>query len=289
MKRLIAGVTVLGCMALQSDTASFIPGFALTVLAFPIAACQRLSGHAQLLLVAGGSALLTALLVAFASALLHLRRTARLTRRLDARRAGAVVERVSLLAKHLGFAGAVQIVPDATVFAFTNGLLRPRVVLSHGLVDNLDDGQLEAVLRHELAHARRRDPLRILIARSLARALALVPAAPRSLDAYLCRLELAADRSVVREMGDVFPLASALQRTLSAPPMPDIASAAVSGLSATDVRIDQLMGLDTSPRLVGPDVNRVHATAFSFAVAAYLCVLVASAPSISEIRICIGC
>lgn len=289
MKRLIAGVIIAGCIAWQSDIVRSIPGFALTVVAFPIAACQRLSGHPQLLLVGGGSALLILLLVAFASALLHLRRTARLTRWMDARRSGPMVERVGLLAKHLGFTEAVQIAPDDSVFAFTYGLLRPRVMLSQGLVGSLDDGELEAVLRHELAHARRRDPLRILIARSLARASMAVPGAPGALETYLCRLELSADRSVVTAMGGVLPLASALQRTLSALPMPDIALAAVSGLSATDVRIDHLLGISTSPRLLAPSVNRAHAAVFCVAVAVYLCLLVASVPSVSDIRICIGC
>jgi Zn-dependent protease with chaperone function len=49
---------------------------------------------------------------------------------------------------------------DAT--AFCAGLLRPRVYLTEGVVRVLDPGALDAVLVHESAHARRRDPLRRL-------------------------------------------------------------------------------------------------------------------------------
>lgn len=47
--------------------------------------------------------------------------------------------------------------------AFTSGLINPTCYVSKGLVDNLSLVELNIVLEHELAHARNRDPLFILL------------------------------------------------------------------------------------------------------------------------------
>lgn len=48
--------------------------------------------------------------------------------------------------------------------AFTVGLVRPRIAVSPAVVDALTDTELDALLLHEAAHARRRDPLRLIVA-----------------------------------------------------------------------------------------------------------------------------
>lgn len=47
--------------------------------------------------------------------------------------------------------------------AFTAGLRRPWIALDPDLADTLDDGELDALLAHEMAHIRRRDPLLCLL------------------------------------------------------------------------------------------------------------------------------
>lgn len=47
--------------------------------------------------------------------------------------------------------------------AFAHGVLRPTVVLDPGLVEQLDDRELEGLVAHELAHLRRADPLTCLV------------------------------------------------------------------------------------------------------------------------------
>jgi hypothetical protein len=71
-------------------------------------------------------------------------------------------------------AGAL-VIQDERPRAFCAGLLRPHVYVSTGAVALLDDGALRAVLEHELAHARRRDPLRLACGRVLTGALRFVP------------------------------------------------------------------------------------------------------------------
>ena len=99
----------------------------------------------------------------------------------------------------------VTIVPDARPLAFCTGLLRPRVFVSSGALERLDEDELAAVIAHESHHAARRDPLRVLIARAIGDAYSL-RALPRREEALG---ELAADAAAVRS-GGAAPLAAAL-------------------------------------------------------------------------------
>lgn len=198
-------------------------------------------------------------------------------------------DRLLSIALRAGLRGRFAITRCAGPVAFTHGFANPRVVLSRDLYDCLDDAELEAVLRHEYAHVQRRDPLRVLIARTLGTAFAFIPFARPALETYLCQIELAADRATVQAMADVVPLASALHRVITRQPRPEFAMAAVSGLSATDVRIGQLLGLDTSPASIAPPPGRLHVALFWLAVLASLCVLIASASSAVSSGLCFGC
>lgn len=69
------------------------------------------------------------------------------------------------LAAHSGLAGRVRTVRDSATFAFTYGFIKPNVVVSSALVQALSEPELAAVLAHESAHVRGRDPLKVLLAR----------------------------------------------------------------------------------------------------------------------------
>ncbi len=88
----------------------------------------------------------------------------------------------------------IRILDDARPYAWTAGLWRPTVTLSVGLLTRLDDTALAAVLAHEAAHVRRRDPLRRLVSKYAACACPYVPAL-RALAAHLrLRQEVEADQ-----------------------------------------------------------------------------------------------
>ena len=74
-------------------------------------------------------------------------------------------------------------------FAYCIGLLRPKVVVSRALVDRLSPMQLEVVLKHEQAHAIRRDNLRLWLA-----GLALLPLPGRIKQLFLEDLALAGEQ-----------------------------------------------------------------------------------------------
>jgi bla regulator protein blaR1 len=120
--------------------------------------------------------------------------------------------------------------------AFCAGYLRPRIYLSRGTVQVLGNDELRAIVAHELHHLRRRDPLRLLLARALADALFFIPLLRRISERYADLGELAADEAAVGDLESERPLASALlkfaERTTG--PAPVVAVAAE--------RVDHLLG-----------------------------------------------
>ncbi|WP_157745371.1 M56 family metallopeptidase [Nocardiopsis gilva] len=121
----------------------------------------------------------------------------------------------AVAARH-GLADRVVVVDEPRPYAFTFGMLRPRVAVSRSLLDNLEPGEVAAVLAHEAAHVRGRDPLKTLLARlATSRGLYLPPL--RDLSARFTRgRELAADRSAVAACG-VRPVVGALLRSATPP------------------------------------------------------------------------
>ena len=117
----------------------------------------------------------------------------------------------SLRASHTVTVGAatVGVISEHRPRAFCQGLLRPRIYVSSGALSTLGPAELAALLAHEHHHARRRDPLRLAVARVLGRALFFLPALPRLLERYSDEAELAADEAAARD-GHLAALATAL-------------------------------------------------------------------------------
>jgi Zn-dependent protease with chaperone function len=133
--------------------------------------------------------------------------------------------------------------------ALCYGLLRPRLLVSAATLRELSSAEVEAVLRHEQVHLRRRDPLRRLLLRAMTDALPL-PALRDMVDAVPLAQELAADRAVLKAVGPE-ALSGALLKvgdaldSLQTPPMGSNTQdwwLAVGAFSAIDVRIDQILG-----------------------------------------------
>lgn len=60
--------------------------------------------------------------------------------------------------------GAVQVLPTHRILAFSAGLLHPQTVVSNAVIERLDASDLEVVVAHEEAHAKRKDALwRVLL------------------------------------------------------------------------------------------------------------------------------
>lgn len=87
----------------------------------------------------------------------------------------------------------IELCADERVFCCCGGLLFPKVVLSRGMLDLLDESELTAVLAHEAAHVRRRDPARALAVRCVSDALFYLPLTRYLSKKALVASELGAD------------------------------------------------------------------------------------------------
>jgi Zn-dependent protease with chaperone function len=142
----------------------------------------------------------------------------------------------------------VLVFESATPFAFAAGLRRPCVHVAASLVDALPPRQLAAVVEHERAHARRRDPLARLVARLLSRA--HLPGLRRTLLHELkVASEQACDAEAGRRVGDRLAVAEAIlavERILSrAAPAP----AGVAGIDGSSLgpRVRALLEAEPAP------------------------------------------
>jgi hypothetical protein len=93
--------------------------------------------------------------------------------------------------------GDAVVIADERPRAFCAGLLRPRVYVSTGALELLDDEALGAVLAHERAHVRRRDPLRVACGRVIAGALFYVPGLAELHRRQMALAELSADERAI--------------------------------------------------------------------------------------------
>lgn len=208
----------------------------MTCLLVPQASdlAPHLASYGFLLAIFGGFASGTRAVV------LQQRRTVALVR---ACRAGRALpgRDVQGLASQLRLTGRVDVVDTPAPLAFCYGYLRPRVMLSRGLVDLLSAEELGALLIHEREHMQQHDPLKVAVGRLLTSAVFFVPLIRVLYQRYLIEKELAADAAAIVAQGSAAGLTSALAALLeSASGMTP--HGAVGGDEALDVRIDALLG-----------------------------------------------
>ena len=176
--------------------------------------------------------------------------------------------RVARLEKRLGLQGRLDVVRAVEPYSFCYGLVRPRVCLSTGLARRLSDAELEAVLLHERYHLRSRDPVKVLMVRTIGRGLFFVPVVAELGQHFLVAKEVAADREVVRLQGHSRWIASALYKLIASPATSPAQGAIASLLGTTEARIDHL--LDPTIK------ERVELSARGLAASGLLVVLVTS-------------
>lgn len=134
---------------------------------------------------------------------------------------------------------AIWCVAEAPQPAFCWGWMRPRITVTAAAVDLLDPSALDAVLHHEDAHRRRRDPLRRALRLAACDVIVFAPALRWWHDRASTNEELRADACARRTAG-----ASALARALVAVSelAHPAAAAAVPFGDANAARVQQLLG-----------------------------------------------
>lgn len=172
--------------------------------------------------------------------------------------------RLREVAMRVGVADALSYVRETQPVAYCIGVRQPRIVISEGVLRRLCDDELEAVLWHEAEHLRRRDPLRVLIARTLAAFFVGLPLIEWLTLRFELAKELDADRAALRALGDPAPLASAL---LALGTQTDRAPLAIGAWSLTAARIDQISGIEAERLMPQPRRRALVISALSVVLA----------------------
>jgi beta-lactamase regulating signal transducer with metallopeptidase domain len=139
------------------------------------------------------------------------------------------------VAHAVGLSGRVVLIGERAPVSFVHGVIRPRVVISDGLLESLSTVELFAVLEHELYHLSNLDPLKTATLHVMTAALAFVADLEPFRTQYVAVCELAADRRAMAACG-TRPLAGALLKAMRGPDWVD-ASLTVSLASGSVLRI----------------------------------------------------
>lgn len=156
--------------------------------------------------------------------------------------------------------------PEA--LAATVGILRPRVIISNRLRARLDASALAAALRHEEAHARHRDPLRIWIAQLAADIRWPLRSARAAFEEWREALEIARDDEALSMGTRGADLAAAI---LAAATLRRDAAPAVASLLGSDtrltVRVRRLLAVSTPPvRMASGSVRLMFVIVLTLAI-----------------------
>lgn len=173
----------------------------------------------------------------------------RTKRALAAHRAMPTPTRLADAARTVGVERAVVCFDDPRPFAYCSGFIRPTIWISTGTLRRLRRRELEAVLFHEDAHRRERDPLRIVVSRMLGAFFFPLPLIRLLALRFEVAKELVADEAAIRAQGTTAHLASALYVMGDAYPPVVMADLAVGAWSLTHARVDQLCGAASGDRL----------------------------------------
>jgi Zn-dependent protease with chaperone function len=140
---------------------------------------------------------------------------------------------------------ALRLLDSTRPLAFTLGLWHPQVVLSEGIVSALSEEELRAVLFHELGHVRRRDPLRLAVARFLADALWFLPVARSVARDFVDAVEESADDWAVEATRQPVELAAALVKAAKGGTAHAIlAGTSLAGNLSVEDRVERLLGMN---------------------------------------------
>lgn len=131
---------------------------------------------------------------------------------------------------------------DKLKTAFTHGLLRPKIYISAGLIDSLDNSELKAVYLHELHHKNKKDPLRFFILSIIRDTFFYMPVKGFVERIIHTRIEAEADDAAVREMKEPISLAGALLKLAGFnKDMLMFQPASINGIGSVENRIKRLV------------------------------------------------
>lgn len=152
-------------------------------------------------------------------------------------------------ANSLNLGNSVLLIKDANLYSFCFGFLNPKIIITSGLVSQLSQRELEAVLLHEQAHLKNKDPLKILIGKAVASMYFFLPIFRELCQNMEATNELNADYWTAEAQKDTKFLRGALRKIIA---QPQVAFATVPGISHPDhieIRVHQLKNMRIKHKL----------------------------------------
>ena len=211
--------TLFFCQKLISDIMIEIP--------------RSLSG--TLVLTTG--AILTIGLLSF---LVQLIRTHLLLRRLLKNKVKITGNLIKIIAS-LGLTNKVTLVKDNNLFSFCFGVFSPHIVITTALINSLAEKELEAVLLHEQSHLINKDPMKLLVGKTISSMFFFLPIF-RELHKNIEGVnELLADQWTIKYQQRTTFLRGALKKILSTPQLNLATVSGVSGPDYFEIRIYRLV------------------------------------------------
>ncbi|WP_338653090.1 M56 family metallopeptidase [Sporosarcina psychrophila] len=106
------------------------------------------------------------------------------------------------------------VISHPSPIAITMGFVRPKIVLSTGLISLLNDDELNAVISHEMYHQKNRDPLTIFLMSLCSSTMGYIPILKWFNQKYSIIKELSADEYAIEKQQTSVNLGSALLKML---------------------------------------------------------------------------
>jgi Zn-dependent protease with chaperone function len=141
------------------------------------------------------------------------------------------------------FARRIRVVASGRAPVCTRGLMRPVIEIEARVVRKLSDEELEAVLLHELEHARAGDPLRFFVAQVALTVNPLGRLLERELARYCFAREVSCDRRAVQHGADPLSLARSILAVACTRPAAAFGAGLTGhGVDGIKVRVQLLLG-----------------------------------------------
>ncbi|MGG2196581.1 M56 family peptidase [Paenibacillus sp. JMULE4] len=138
----------------------------------------------------------------------------------------------------------ILVIKEQQFLALTSGISNPKIILSTGLIQGLDEKEMEAVLLHEAYHVTYRHPIKKWLLKRLARVMFYIPVLKGLSNYYAIWIELLADRFAIERMEDSTPIASALVKMINLGSIHFVPICADFSKTAINYRLKQILDLE---------------------------------------------
>lgn len=148
---------------------------------------------------------------------------------------------LSKLIEQVGLADKTIVISSNKHYAFCLGINHPKIYISTGLVSQLTNQELKAVLSHEEYHLKNHDTFTMLLASVTYSLFPFFPLIGDLINKYRIEREIQADAYAINRTGDSSALISALKKLLSFPTSPTLAHTAIADHDTLEPRIYSLL------------------------------------------------